>query len=739
MSKFKDYPVLPGYKVDPHKQSQQKFNKSQHFGVRNDVCMLTDVARPNPDGTLVVAEGQVPPGPKNHWLYFDKQVLKFDADCFEKSGKKKSCQLYYFLEDDTIQVVEPKVTNSGCFQGTLIHRHRVPMPTKWEKNRENVAQINSMAAHGSGFYSVASLNVGNTLDIYGRRFVLTGCDRFTRLLLEKLGLSVPQDKPQLRAVKEEDKKEVAPKSTSVPDERRFLKLDGVVLSFKGYWDDREHEGGLLHKVTLLFYLADDTLEVLFEDGGRMVKRQCLPKKEVSVDLGAPDQLPILNVMKGRQFLKDASPADGAYRKIDYVRDHELFIGATVNVYGRPVVLVSCDKFTQKYYNDRYGKEDFTPLPYPRDETRESAKHPPKGHLPPYNGFGSYEDSAANCKSFIMKERQKDLTQFFTKDRQGLESHVLRFAAKLKEGCEVRKFIFSYYLSDDTISIHEVFTPNTGYKGGKFLERGALFKPNQDMLNVDDKPELYRADDFFIGATIVVNKFEFVLHDADDYALTYMETNCREFPLSNSKLILDKMRPHLGTRYKDMVAALMENDDYGHGAVATRHFRDILEALLPEDFLTEHEYVTLLRRYAVPDDQPPNHALRSKVHSLLQRQLFKDIDLLKIELIDRDHRKTGFLDRNNAWAACRSLPVPLPVDLLAKIFDTIKTSSNGDVDYQDLLWYLDCENQPANLEIQNEGAVGFMFARKPRKSKNEVSYKTFLEELRLENQHLKQIS
>jgi len=98
--------------------------------------MLSEVARPNTDGTLVVSEGQVPPGPINHWLCFDKQVkfirtaqkllsmpiisqvLKFDVECYEGSeGEKRECHLYYYLEDDSMQVVEPKVANSGCYQG----------------------------------------------------------------------------------------------------------------------------------------------------------------------------------------------------------------------------------------------------------------------------------------------------------------------------------------------------------------------------------------------------------------------------------------------------------------------------------------------------------------------------------------------------------------------------------------------------------------------------------------------
>ena len=35
-------------------------------------------------------------------------------------------QIYYYLEDDTISVVEPEVPNSGMPQGKLIKRQRLP-------------------------------------------------------------------------------------------------------------------------------------------------------------------------------------------------------------------------------------------------------------------------------------------------------------------------------------------------------------------------------------------------------------------------------------------------------------------------------------------------------------------------------------------------------------------------------------------------------------------------------------
>ena len=54
-------------------------------------------------------------------------------------------------------------------------------------------------------------------------------------------------------------------------------------------------------------------------------------------------------------------------------------------------------------------------------------------IAPYNGFGSREDSLANCDSLMPKPPQKDFIKFMQKDRDGLNSHELRFIAKLVSG------------------------------------------------------------------------------------------------------------------------------------------------------------------------------------------------------------------------------------------------------------------------------------------------------------------
>ena len=73
------------------------------------------------------AQSQIPTGKGNAapaWVAFDRQVLRFDAyfqeAVHEKAGEQyriRKCKIYFYLEDDSIQVIEPDVGNSGIPQG----------------------------------------------------------------------------------------------------------------------------------------------------------------------------------------------------------------------------------------------------------------------------------------------------------------------------------------------------------------------------------------------------------------------------------------------------------------------------------------------------------------------------------------------------------------------------------------------------------------------------------------------
>ena len=92
--------------------------------------------------------------------------------------------------------------------------------------------------------------------------------------------------------------------------------------------------------------------------------------------------------------------------------------------------------------------------------------------------------------------------------------------------KLRRFIISYRLSDDMITVYEKAQRNSGIIGGKFLERTRVCKPGSQI----DSPDFYTPADFRIGAVIEIFKHRFRITDVDEYVLKYLESFPGKFPL-----------------------------------------------------------------------------------------------------------------------------------------------------------------------------------------------------------------
>ena len=75
----------------------------------------------------------------------------------------RKCTIFYFLEDKSIQVTEPKAVNAGIPQGAFHKRHMV-------LNSDN---------SGSPFMPT-DFGIGTDVAIHGRIFRLYACDDYTR-------------------------------------------------------------------------------------------------------------------------------------------------------------------------------------------------------------------------------------------------------------------------------------------------------------------------------------------------------------------------------------------------------------------------------------------------------------------------------------------------------------------------------------------------------------------------------
>jgi len=94
--------------------------------------------------------------------YFKEAVYESQIENY----RIRQCEIFYYLEDDTIQIVEKKLENSGCPQGNFANRQRLP------KDMGNEV-----------YYHLEDLNLGNTLDVFGRVLFITDCNVSTRKYL----------------------------------------------------------------------------------------------------------------------------------------------------------------------------------------------------------------------------------------------------------------------------------------------------------------------------------------------------------------------------------------------------------------------------------------------------------------------------------------------------------------------------------------------------------------------------
>ena len=87
-------------------------------------------------------------------------------------------------------------------------------------------------------------------------------------------------------------------------------------------------------------------------------------------------------------------------------------------------------------------------------------------IPPYNGYGSEEDSLMNV--FYLDISNKNKERYI--DRFKKDKHILRFLAKMISSDpinEERGFLISFFCGDETMQIFEIAGKNSGRESGKF--------------------------------------------------------------------------------------------------------------------------------------------------------------------------------------------------------------------------------------------------------------------------------
>nr|KAJ3415719.1 EF-hand domain-containing protein 1 [Polyrhizophydium stewartii] len=497
---------------------------------------------------------------------FDKVVLRFDGyfkETVHESVEQfhlRKVRILYFLEDDSIAVVEPPVENSGIPHGVLIKRQRLPKSS-------------------TEFYTVRDLNVGINITFYGKTFRIVSCDKFTENYLTKTeGITLNPPEPMLHDQYQGQRARPVRVNNFGPERndklKRFLENDRKVLRYYCVWDDRDSMFGELREFVIHYHLVDDSIEV----------------REVQKPNNGRDPFPIL---LRRQQLPKLFKELSDLQESDKYTWKDFRIGSVVNVLGRPFLIRDCDDYTKRFYSENADVPIDSLKAIPIDGDNHDSQ---EQEIPPYNGFGTVEDSLGSCKYLVLKPPKKDFIKMLENEHKVLR-FVARMESKHKEDKD-RRFVISYRLADDMMTIYEPPQRNAGILGGKFMERTRVLRPGSSLSDVQG-PSYYDITDLYVGGKIDVLSHRFVLLDADEYVFNYMEADPARFRLSDVRAVMDKAQRVLKAlspaSKQQLCSRLKAADSDQKRHIDRRAMIDIAKSVLG-DALAEHEIVTVSRQF-----------------------------------------------------------------------------------------------------------------------------------------------
>mmetsp|Transcript_42262 Transcript_42262/g.100348 ORF Transcript_42262/g.100348 Transcript_42262/m.100348 type:complete len:631 (+) Transcript_42262:160-2052(+) len=543
---FSDIPKLPGYHIeDP---TTRLAGRKKTLTYKGGMCHVKDAGEQGPhreatlntranQDTVAKAAGLTIPGEEGgtgkylpSFVALDKKVLQFDAYIKENMPENpedgfrvRRFSLSFFLVDDSLQITEHKQQNSGIVQGKFLRRHKVP--------KDGVSMPGN-----SEFVTWQDMRVGAEFVVYGRPMILTSCDNFTRSFYQSKGVQMeenhaaPSDPYFVRRKREAEKS-----SLKVHDDRRerFITFNRKVLRFYCQWDDRNAIYGERRPYVLHFYLEDDTAEVCEvrtpNDGRdsfpKLLRRGKLPKHNTGLaDIGESSTH---NPKNDTKFYSDA----------------DFRIGERFSVFGREFLIYDCDDYTKQHYAKKYGMAHFPDL---TDRIRTPFVEPPQRQIPPPIGFGSEEDSLGSIYSLVPKAPRRDAAKLME-----YAGKALRFLGQMSDPEHPedadRKFVITFWLADDTVSIFEPPQQNSGIVGGKFLDR-------QERINPATGNK-YSPFEFKVGTVVEVNSFRFKIMDSDAFTQKFIATGGKNISSMLYKASLKDIMNNLAKRFEEAKAAL----------------------------------------------------------------------------------------------------------------------------------------------------------------------------------------
>jgi len=579
-----DVPNLPGFRSNnvSRQPVKQQFKYVNGYAIENDMPTDTGVKRSllNYEALQKATPKRPQPGPSKlpNWLAHDREVYMFYgyflesvAESNSESHRVRKVNVHYFKEDGSIQVSEPKQENSGIPQGIFMKRHKIQ------------ACIDGVTRT----VLLSDIEVGDTLSFYGRTLKIVDCDAWTRsdLLANgyavKDGLPYPKDKYSdsraefmqretgadstvYRGCRNNPMKEFmeATLGNASKNNRmlgQFLEKDRHVLRFDCYWDDSSRYKGDLRFFKLHYYLSSDEAEVI----------------EIFEANSGYD--PMAKLLQKSKLLK---PGGG------FVTFEDLNVGETVDIFGRELRLTDADVFTRAWYMDKgitlkpkiVKKKPTKVLPRDTD---------PPNHL--VSSFGTEADSRRSWESLHPTPPRKDVAKMMKFDGKihCYETKLAKDGKKsVAENDKKRIFVFRYFLSDDTLAVFEPPQRNSGFIGGKFLERGK-------HKNIDTG-KFFETKDFKLNGKIRICGRCFVVTAMSGQIGGPKPKS--SMGASNMKAIITKVENKLRRQGASLQRTFRLIDEDHSNTVTYDEMKKFLKAYFTADELTDQEVFVVMRYF-----------------------------------------------------------------------------------------------------------------------------------------------
>lgn len=523
--------------------------------------------------------------------YFDEKTI----DNGREMTRARTVEIVFHAEDNTLEITEQKIRNSGIVQGKILKRHQVCKPND---RGEIVAGV---------IFTLSDFYAGAVLNIYSRSYVVVDCDRSTREYMEDLEIPFGESQPlprhvythqSLRPPTNPNAKSITKKSEPPSVKGAgFYMYDKQTLRFYGVYDDTHSLYGDKIMVRLHYFLADNKMEVV-ADTSRNSGRDglALPRLSKNSIPKSDDKFAITNA--NNTILQDGDP-------VEMYHWRDLFIGEYIQTASIRIRILDADRFTREFY-EKAGIPLADKIVLPKIESKSysmeeiMAKSQAQSDVKVEKGTGMNSVGAASGEK---KDGQKATLN------AGI---ILRFVARMdkpKREDVHRVFIIQMYLEDDNIQIMEPPVRNSGFKGGVFLTK----TPVESSVG----GRKVQATDLFIGAEIQLLSHKFIIFDADEFTLKYMEHRAYMWEVCD----VPKIKAKLKSKAPVLRRRLLLDRDLPTKLVAPAE----LEALLMDPVLAlglvKQEVVTLFRSIRIDlghkDDHTANIIPLTNILSIVQ--------------------------------------------------------------------------------------------------------------------------